>query len=292
MRSGGMKFESQRSEASGSPMLVDNAVVQRLPPAFHFGTHMHRTVELLLCQEGCLDVTVQGKPLHIGAGMFIAVFPDIPHCADVPPDQACQILQTHFHSKGFSDLIASNGPLSEALFPVEVSVGRKAYCRGTYTHQMEACLCGLQAELAAPAKNTQEMVEAYLTQINVLLSRSLYRSTDAAVYENRYLVAALRYINDHYMEKLRVEDAAAYAGVSSRYLSKLFHDRLKIGIAEYLSSVRISHAISYKYTAPDYPLTALALDVGFSTPQHFSRVFKEKMGVSPKRYFSISRVEL
>ena len=62
--------------------------------------------------------------------------------------------------------------------------------------------------------------------------------------------------------------------------------------AAYLTNVRISQAIAYKYAVPACPLTDLAVDMGFSSLQHFSRVFKEKMGISPKRYFSICQAAL
>lgn len=92
--------------------------------------------------------------------------------------------------------------------------------------------------------------------------------------------------------KVTITEDAAHAGVSSRYLSKLFHEKLHIGVAEYLASVRVSQAISQKYVSPECSLTDLALDAGFGSLRHFSRVFREKMGVSPRRYFSIRRVDL
>ena len=54
--------------------------------------------------------------------------------------------------------------------------------------------------------------------------------------------------------------------------------------------MRISKAIDFKHQNPQYPLTDLALDMGFGSQQHFSKVFKERMGVSPKKYFSIGTV--
>lgn len=78
--------------------------------------------------------------------------------------------------------------------------------------------------------------------------------------------------------KVTVTEAAAHAGVSSRYLSKLFHEKLHIGVAEYLASVRVSQAISL---SPECSLTDLALDAGFSSLQHFSRVFREKWAYLP-----------
>ena len=116
-------------------------------------------------------------------------------------------------------------------------------------------------------------------------------SSNAAIYENRYLVNATTFINEHYMEKLTVNEVALTVGVSPRYLTKLFHEHLNMGVSTYITYVRISKSIDFKYLNSQYPLTDLALDMGFGSLQHFSKVFKEKMGVSPKRYFSIQTVE-
>lgn len=78
-------------------MLVDNAVEQDLAHGFHFDTRPHRTVELLPCCSGCLSITVQGMVVAVAEGEFIAIFPDVPHSADVLSDQPCRILQAHFH---------------------------------------------------------------------------------------------------------------------------------------------------------------------------------------------------
>lgn len=274
-------------------MLVDNAVLQNLPPSFHFDTHLHRTVELLLCCEGSLAINMQGESLPVETGEYIAIFPDIPHSADVLGGRPCSILQTHFYTQALSELAAADASEDHLLFPLEISLGRRTYCRSRYTAQMEACLRGLRAELDEPARYGREMTAAYLSQLNVLLSRDLGKRMDgAAIYRDRYLVEAVRFIGEHYMEKLTVEKIASQAGVSARYLSKLFRDEMNIGIAEYLTNVRVSQAIACKRAAPAYPLTELAMDTGFSSLQHFSRVFKEKMGIPPKRYFSIRQVDL
>ena len=38
---------------------------------------------------------------------------------------------------------------------------------------------------------------------------------------------------------------------------------------------------------PDYPLISLALELGFSSQQHFSTVFRESMSISPKKYIAL-----
>lgn len=274
------------------PRSVDNAIAKVFPGGFHFDTHMHRVVELLLCLDGCMEIKIHGEAIPVNAGEYIAIFPDTPHQADVPGDRPCSILQTHFHSISLPDLIAKDAAASQSLFLLEVSLGRRKYIKDCFNPQLEACLEGLRSEFAASAGNMHEMLSLYLAQINILLSRDLWiHRGDASIYENRHLVRAIYFANQRYMEKITVEDVASYVGVSSRYLSKMFHEQLQIGVADYITCVRISKAIERKYSDHRCTLTELALDVGFGSLQHFSQVFKKKMGISPKRYFSIQQFD-
>lgn len=279
-------------DRSELPRAVDNAIAKVFPGGFHFDTHMHRVVELILCLDGCMEIKIHRETVQVKEGEYIAIFPDTPHQADVPDDQRCSILQTHFHSISLPDLIAKDTAASQSLFLLEVSLGRRKYIKDRFPPQLEACLEGLRSEFAGSAGNMHEMLSLYLAQINILLSRDLWvHRGDASIYENRHLVKAIYFVHQHYMEKNTVENVASFVGVSSRYLSKMFHEQLQIGVADYITCVRISKAIERKYTAPHCSLTDLALDVGFSSLQHFSQVFKKKMGISPKRYFSIQQFD-
>lgn len=285
-------MKNPHEDRAERPRSVDNATAKDFPSGFHFDTHMHRVVELILCLDGCMEIKIHGETVQVNEGEYMAIFPDTPHQADVPGNRPCSILQTHFHSISLPDLIAKDTAANQSLFLLEVSLGRRKYIKDRFTPQLAACLEGLRSEFAASAGDMHEMLSLYLAQINILLSRDLWvHRGEASIYENRHLVKAIYFVNQRYMEKLTVEDAASFVGVSSRYLSKLFHEQLQIGVADYMTCVRISKAIEHKYMDPSRSLTDLALDVGFGSLQHFSQVFKKKMGISPKRYFSIQQFD-
>lgn len=59
-----------------------------------------------------------------------------------------------------------------------------------------------------------------------------------------------------------------------------------MNFSTYLSYFRINKAIEIMDLHQGrYPLTRLALDTGFGSLPHFSKMFKDKMGISPTRYF-------
>jgi len=47
---------------------VDNALEQVFPDHFHFSTHLHRSIELMICLSGCVIIPILGEPHSISAG--------------------------------------------------------------------------------------------------------------------------------------------------------------------------------------------------------------------------------
>ena len=93
-----------------------------------------------------------------------------------------------------------------------------------------------------------------------------------------------KYIDDNFSDPnlsiKRISDELSYSG---KYISSVFKKQMKTGISEYLSTVRIKHActlLEQNFSC----VKDVAYLCGFSDPAYFSRVFKEKMGVSPKAY--------
>ncbi len=280
---------TEKSQTGTTPhMSVDNAVIQCLPSGYHFPTHLHHTVELFFCESGDVTVTILGNEILVKPGEYFVYFPDIPHSITITSKIPCTFMQMHFHARPFSDMADSQLSAEESAFAFELSLGKRKYLKAACNPQLEACVKGIYTEMQAEEPDSHKMIQLYLSQLNILLSREvLATSVSGAVHQNRYLLNASVFINENYMKKITVQEVADAIGISTRYLTKLFHENFDMGVSAYITHVRISKAIDFMYPNPKYPLTKLALDVGFSSQQHFSKVFKEKMSVSPKRYFSL-----
>ena len=91
------------------------------------------------------------------------------------------------------------------------------------------------------------------------------------------------YIKENYFEKILLSDIANYLNISSRYLSKLFYKETNLTVLQYLNIYRINKSIDLMMTT-DKSLTDISLSVGLGDLQHFSRLFKNIIGISPSKY--------
>lgn len=95
------------------------------------------------------------------------------------------------------------------------------------------------------------------------------------------------YIEEHYMEKLTVQDAAAHFGFSKYYFCKWFKTNTRVTFNEFLNAVRISRAAVD--LANGYSVEETAERCGFSDPSYFVKVFKRLRGRTPRVYAIESR---
>lgn len=105
-----------------------------------------------------------------------------------------------------------------------------------------------------------------------------------AVPDDMRLHPVLDYMMAHLGEGLRVEQVAAEFGFSVRNLSRLLHAS-GIRFADYMNHQRIVHAIEL-FSDGGRTLQQVAYEAGFSTPNHFNRVFRQVTGVSPRVFFN------
>jgi AraC-like DNA-binding protein len=96
----------------------------------------------------------------------------------------------------------------------------------------------------------------------------------------RHLIA---YIEQHYTEKLTLEDLAGAVQYNRTYLSTLFKNAVGVNFHEYLMRVRFQQALSELATTQKN-LTEIAIDNGFSDLKSFNSRFREILHRTPAEY--------
>lgn len=93
----------------------------------------------------------------------------------------------------------------------------------------------------------------------------------------------LTYVEEHYTEKLSLEDLADYAQYNRTYISTLFKQMVGINFHEYLTRVRFQHALNdLTYTKEN--LTDIALKSGFPDLKTLTFRFRSTFQRTPAQY--------
>ena len=87
----------------------------------------------------------------------------------------------------------------------------------------------------------------------------------------------------HVSEKQSLATYAKQYGYNASYLSWLFKKEMNQSFIEYVISVRITKAKELILTT-DKTISEIATLVGYDEYFHFSKIFKENVGLSPTEY--------
>ena len=93
---------------------------------------------------------------------------------------------------------------------------------------------------------------------------------------------ALIYLKSHIFDvSLKSDKLHKICGISDTYFRKIFASKFGVTPQKYIISKRVSQAKSIIESGDFDSIKEVSLSVGFSDPLYFSRVFKQKYGISP-----------
>lgn len=127
-------------------------------------------------------------------------------------------------------------------------------------------------------------IEETLTHMEAALARNKHLGSAT----QRLVRKAMAAIHEHYTEPISLQNIAHSVGISKEYLARCFHQETGVTLVTYLNRYRIGQAKA-RLEAGEQNLTAIALEVGFSSGSYFSRVFRQEVGISPSAFRQAGR---
>jgi YesN/AraC family two-component response regulator len=107
--------------------------------------------------------------------------------------------------------------------------------------------------------------------------------TEVICGKSQLIHNAVRYIQDHLATEVSLRDIASHLQVSEAYLSRKFSKEVGMRLSHFISRVKMEHAAE-RLKNSNLKIYQISEMVGYSNPEHFSRVFKKFMGKSPKQF--------
>lgn len=93
----------------------------------------------------------------------------------------------------------------------------------------------------------------------------------------------LDYINEHYREKISLEEVAASAGISPSEAGRCFQKYYGKAPVEYVIEYRLNQARRLLESS-DLSVKEIGFECGFYDPSYFSRIYRRHFGVTPGNY--------
>lgn len=109
------------------------------------------------------------------------------------------------------------------------------------------------------------------------------RLTQSSKMSDYYIQEAIHYMEQNFQNDISIEEIAAVCGINRSYLGKIFRNSIGRSPQEFLMNYRMVKATELlKLTT--LSIADIGTAVGYGNPLHFSRVFKNIYGVSPREW--------
>ncbi len=158
-----------------------------------------------------------------------------------------------------------------------------------FEYAREAIRLGVTRFLLKPSK-MEELEEAVGVMVQNLSHRKENTEgekeeggPEAAAAGSFIAQNAVKYIEENYMEKLKLSDVADHVYVSQWHLSKILNQHVEKSFSDILNHARIEKAKEL-LREPSLRIGDIAEKAGFLDMAHFSRVFKKHTGVSANEF--------
>ncbi len=140
-------------------------------------------------------------------------------------------------------------------------------------------------QLAASSDYIRDMrINESLSTLLTLLMQESWNPENSVVSPKRMELATVKvYMDEHYIEKITLDDLEARFFINKYYLLKIFKETYGTTISNYLISKRITRAKQLlRFT--QMTIDEIGCAVGMDGTGYFSRMFKKEEGISPKEY--------
>lgn len=255
-----------------------------------FPDHWHTPMEIIHATKNWYKIVVDGRTYRLNEGEIAIIRPGTIHALHAPDTGSRTIYLADLSFLGgisnLETLLALLPPVTTITPEREPELYRKAV----------ELLSFMEEEYAGSRSFYDMLLYGALIELLGLLGRyaispSVSANTlgpQSAKYAERFLYVC-NYINEHCTEDLSLETIAGIAGFSKYHFTRLLKDFTHTSFYRYLNKKRISHAEQLLIN-PEYSVTEVALQSGFSSLSAFIRMFKQLKGCTPtefKRMYSL-----
>ncbi|MBO6054932.1 MAG: helix-turn-helix domain-containing protein [Oscillospiraceae bacterium] len=240
------------------------------------GGHAHPEIELLYCIRGHLHLRASGIESDLHADDFVMVNSGTIHEYEGSGD----LLIGEFHIQP--------DKLSEAI-------GRENLrfrCNSAVTEEPERyvpvreVILEIFSRYQQNSRDTLRMNSLYYRLLYLLSANFL--TAEPASQEPQAPVAGrageiTEYIRLNYDKPIRLIDLADQLHLSVAYLSKYIKRQLGMSFLDYVSQVRLSHAVTALLHS-NTPVARIAMDTGFANMSAFNKTFREVYHTTPSAF--------
>lgn len=244
--------------------------------------HSHEFLQVAFVMSGTGKCRIDDQVYDLEEGDLLILNPGVMHQAliiegNATPNTDFYVAASDFQLEG---LAVSTLPLPTGE-PV-------LHTTGELRQKLFRICSSMDAENTACRPGHYYMMKAYTLQMLTLIIREQFEPVERASgrtfdYVNKKYVVEqiIGYFEDHYSEKISLDQIADNMYLSPFYISKIFKSETGDTPIRHLINIRLEKAKEILQKGECSCIQEVAASVGYDDAYHFSKLFKKRFGISP-----------
>lgn len=249
--------------------------------------HWHDELELIYVKKGMGNITVDFRTYQVKAPSIVLILPGQLHAIEQKDDSSMEYENIIF----LPNMLLPRQPdvcSTEFLVPLlagKITVPTVFMPVYPYYTDIAAPIDACDEICKTKPQGYELYIKGRLYQFFFVLNNRCRNLSDSGSNKKTLekMKIILKFIENHYMEKITVADAAASLGFSESHFMRYFKDAMGTPFIEYLKDYRLTMA-SRLLTASDSSILYIAAEVGFDNLSYFNRAFKAKYHMTPNQF--------
>ena len=258
-------------------------------PQYNMPLHWHSEYEIIRVISGRFELSINGRHIQLEAGEYAFIGGGLLH-GGTPFDcrYQCMVFHMEFFTRNLPICPPELGSIqmNELLLPERLTAGEEKYIR-----PLREAFEAMARSETSPAGRLLAVGDLCRFFALILEDGRCRPRAGISLKVKKKITQykkVLSYIEEHYAEKITLDELAGCLCMNKNYFCKFFYDLTQRSPVEYLNYYRIETACG-QLLRSDKTITEVALDCGFSDVSYFIKVFKKYKGVTPSQYEAQAR---
>lgn len=225
-------------------------------------------------EAGSGTLRYDGQEYELKAGDLVFIDCLRPYAHESSQEDLWTLQWCHFNGIGMAE-----------VYKKYCERGGQPVFQSTKTERYKALLKELYIVAEGQTYVRDMKINAVLSQLLILLMEDAWNPEEVHVIAKKRLELRKikQYLDEHYTEKITLDQLSTKFFINKQYLTKIFHETYGMTIVNYLNQKRITQA-KHLLRFTDMSMEEIAAKIGMSDANYFSRTFHKIEGVRPSEF--------
>lgn len=248
--------------------------------------HSHSLCEIMYVCEGTMSIELAEGVVKVGRRQFVWLDANVRHWDLSFSDELCSMMNIEYQYEALDTRAPSLGEVARNDRASAYLLSHP--CSHLLLTDRNETVYRLMKEIILLTDSTNTQSEKLCSLLCTQLIMEVVRLDSHNVNENipvknHYVSQEVDIMQRDYAEPLTASVIAQQLHIQPTYLHRLFREHTGRTMNEHLQAIRIQNAQKLLLKTDD-TLLDISCAVGFGSQQHFSKLFKQTVGISPLDY--------